>query len=457
MGKHSGEITEMGERILSLMSGIIRALQLYDVKNDTVQRLFADLAEVINEFDDDAGVISILFDGQNYFLNQELLRLDYQAFQRMSRVNAMMKSLGVNEVEFRPGTTPTTLHRFFTLIAKARENPDLIIELESGDDTNASLQWVEGTARSGQSSDDHEGAALRLFLTLELMAGEYIHLAKTTSAPRTVNIRRVLHRMVDLVHRQVDVVLAVGHYGDHRRGLAGHLARASIITAALAHACQVDRMTISRAALLVFTSQAPLSSLEDGWYDASREETHSAFNSSLTRLLESDDVTRLPTWQFIALHEAQMMATSDQPPYPEDLKSTFALRLAGTAMWYDRLRAGMLGEPGEQPLAPPEAVSKMSAIAYDKTAHISQGVDRDLMWALAKVLGRVPPGSMVKLQNGAYGVVRVRPEVIQVTDTFGKYLDEYRPTEATEGVPLDVPGSFDIGPAIGWQPPSTEA
>ena len=104
-----------GEQALTLITGIIRALDLYDPNNDTIVRLLQQLTEVVQGHiaRGNRGLI-VQVDGENCFVNETLLKLDSKSFSRLDRLRQVLERLDINEIELYEGLSPESLTIFFS-------------------------------------------------------------------------------------------------------------------------------------------------------------------------------------------------------------------------------------------------------------------------------------------------------------------------------------------------------
>ena len=75
-----------GEALLAYAAGALRALELYELNNDAVQRLFTSIVEIVaRQAARGRTAVVLQVEGESCFINQTLLRLDIKAFQRIGR------------------------------------------------------------------------------------------------------------------------------------------------------------------------------------------------------------------------------------------------------------------------------------------------------------------------------------------------------------------------------------
>ncbi len=447
------DIQELGERVLNLVTGVLRALELYDLNNDTVQKLIGNLVEEVNTFAGFAGNnVALLTDEENIFLNEEFLRLERRAFEKVGRLRKMFGRLRVNEIAFYPGCTNESLTLFFERVHAGVRSPEDRVRLGLPDDTMATLRFVPGLSKKGKTQEDKEGLAIRLYATLLLLSRELLYQSTRQPFPPTVRLRRVLQRIVDLLDNHGDYVLALAHYGGSKDGLAGHLARSAILSATLARTTGMEKRRIGRAALAVFVGHLPFARLGDSWNVATPERIVAVYDEYMGMVLRIGQFSGVSAWRLAMLHEAQAASTLQSSSYPGDLETSFDGRLLAICTTYDRICHGI---GGGETSSPPASVAALASRAKQLQGKNICLWDWRLIAMFLRLTGPIPPGSLVRLEDGSYGVVRNRPEVVIIGDHMGQPKASFESREVSEATPYGLPPEMDIASALGW--PNDEA
>lgn len=443
---------EAGKSALTLITGVLRALQLYDVGNQIVQRLVGRLCGIATEYQAQMGNTLVLQnDGENFFVNQELLRLDYQEFERLTNLRRTLEQLALNEIEFFGDASVESMSEFFQRMSAAVGDEGLRDELENPVETRVSLRKIEGITKKGRSDESRQTTALRLFNTLHLLSREFVRCGEQGSTPPTVSIRRVVQGLVDLLEGYGDYVLALAHQGGAEQGLAGHLTRSSLFAAALARAAGIPPRLVGRTALVVFMSRLPLTRLGDAWSAAENAEVARVYDEAMQAVTGARRAGAGSAWRLVLLHEAMMDAAGAQDPYGGQLATSFEGRIAAVATHYDRIRAG-IGSRDGRPAVPAIAIRRLAAESQQQNIGGGRApLDGELVRVWVGLLGRVPPGSLVRLKDGGFGVVRDRPTVVKVAKRDGKLRKTPEAIDARQVVPLDAPAGFDPSPALGLE------
>ena len=442
-----------GEQLLAYTTGTIRALELYELNNDAVQRLFVNISEVIErQVARGRSAVVLQVEGENCFINQTLLRLEMKAFQRIARLRDLLQRLDLNELEFRDGVNPERLTVFFQRLLSASGDPEAMEQLADGHDVFVSIRKTQGITRKGRADESWHKRAIRLYHTCQVLANDFVHRGKSGRMPSTVSLRRVVQGLVDVLEHEPDLLLAIAHQGNASQGLAGHMVRSSVIAAAVARAAGLAPRLAGRAALVVFMSRFPLARLGERWHAANSEVLSNTFDVSLKEVMQSAGSGRVSAWRLVLLYEALKASLGDRAPYGEHLLTSFEGRIVEVSTTYDRLRAGLYTSQGSaKPVAPALALRRLAAMAVQQNTSAGATLDPGLVQVLRKLLGDAPPGSLVRTQKGTFGVVRDRPGIVEVASADGHTRGNYRKRDAVRVLPLDAPEEFDLSPALGWR------
>ena len=450
MSQDVSHLQVTGKQLIASISGVLKAFDMYDANNATITKLLSGMIQLVQQHGAESGdSLRLQTDGENFFLNQELLRLDRQTFERASKLNQMLDKLRQNEFEFRQEVELESLREFMVKLAAAVDDPALIEELEDGMSSGATLRYVEGTTRKGRDSVEVRAeASARFYVTLQILAAEYLALRQEGKRPGMMAIRRTLQRLIDQIQSQRDGIIALVHYGRFRHGLEGHVARTSLMAGCIAHTMGLDRRWINSICLYAFPALAPLLALEDYWSSPTRgqlEETYSRAMKTPSRSLSAGaGVVR----DLVAQYEASAVAKGDHELYGKELQMSLAGRIITVAAMYDTMRGNLIEGDRCRPISPKEVIMNFNNMMQGN--RLAPGVDKDIVGVLLHMMGALPPGSVVKMENGSFGILRDRPNVVQLTDTFGRYLERPRVTRAKRATPLSPPLGLDMGPAIAW-------
>jgi hypothetical protein len=441
-----------GEQLLAYTTGAIRSLELYELNNDAVQRLFVNLVDVVGrQVARGRSVVVLQIEGENCFINQSLLRLDIKSFQRIARLRQLLQRLDLNELEFREGVNPESLTVFFQRLMATSGDPDALELLADGHDTYVSVRKTVGITRKGRGNESWSDRAIRLYQTGHVLANDFVHRGKEGRMPSTVSLRRVVQGLVDTLDHEPDLLLALAQQGGGADGLSGHMVRSSVLAAAIARSAGLPQRLAGRAALVVFMSRFPLARLGERWQDAGVDVLSTTFDLSLKEVMASAGTGRVSAWRLVLLYEALQASLGERAPYGDQLVTSFEGRIVEVATTYDRLRAGLAssGNNSKQ-LAPAVALRRLATMAVQQNVGTQSTLDPGLVEVLRKLMGDVPPGSLVRTQRGIFGVVRDRPGIVEVATADGRTGGTFQKKDADRVLPLEIYPDYDLSPALGW-------
>ena len=261
-------------------------------------------------------------------------------------------------------------------------------------------------------------------------------------------IRRTLQRLIDLIQTHRDSVIALLHHGRYKAGLEGHISRTAMLAGCIANAMGLDRRSINTVCLHTFPALAPLAHLEERWSSPSSHQKQEIYKRMMNAPGRSLSAGAGVVRDLVAQYESSGLTHEGDSPYGKDLPCSLAGRIVAVAALYDALRGDL--EEGERcrPVAAKGVL--MSLEEMMRGNRLPPGIDKDVVGVLLHMMGSLPPGSVVRLENGACGIVRQRPYIIQLTDTFGRYLERPRMTHAKRGTPLNPPLGLDMGPPLAY-------
>ena len=231
-----------------------------------------------------------------------------------------------------------------------------------------------------------------------------------------------------------------------------HLARSAVLAAALAQTTGMEKRRIGRAALAVFVGHLPFARLGDSWSVAAPERINDVYEEYMAMVLREGQFSGVSAWRLAMLHEAQAAATQQRASYPGDLKTSFDGRLLAICTAYDRNCHGIGGGKSSSPAA---SVATLAGKAKQLQGQEVCLWDWRLIAMFLRLTGPLPPGSLVRLEDGAYGVVRNRPEVVLIADHMGRAMTAIQSREADTAVPYNLPEKLSIASALGWMKPDS--
>ena len=169
-----------GEEALVSVGGALRAMELFDASNETVRRQIDRLVLLVTQHAERGGPVMVLQNaGDNFFVDHELLRLDFRGLERLTRLRDLLARLDLNEIELQVGVTTEELTGFLTdLLAAGQGDSEAHDRLHQGAHGRVLARRTHGIARKGRSTESRVTNAVRLYVTLELFISQLLHQAR---------------------------------------------------------------------------------------------------------------------------------------------------------------------------------------------------------------------------------------------------------------------------------------
>ena len=121
----SGNLQEIGGRLLTAIYVVLRSMRLYPVENVQVQQAIDDLQTQMGALLDSEGAFDLHISGDFFFLNEVRLRLDLSNFSTFGNLASVLTGHGIGEVGVAPGVKRDEWAQFATLLlASPPDNDD---------------------------------------------------------------------------------------------------------------------------------------------------------------------------------------------------------------------------------------------------------------------------------------------------------------------------------------------
>ena len=112
----SGNIQEMGGKLLTALNVVLRSMRLYPEENEQVQQAIDDLQGQMGTLLASEGSFDLNISGDFFFLNEVRLRLDLSNFSTFGNLASVLASHGIGEVSVGPGVERDEWAPFVTLL-----------------------------------------------------------------------------------------------------------------------------------------------------------------------------------------------------------------------------------------------------------------------------------------------------------------------------------------------------
>ncbi|MGE3273610.1 MAG: HD-GYP domain-containing protein [Vicinamibacterales bacterium] len=448
-----------GEELVRRLAAAIRGAQLYEHGHPLVERAVAALAEAVDTSVADEGAITIGFIGQEIVVGDLPVPRAPDTFGELTR---RLQAVGIERLTLERGVTREALARLTAVVAHPERRPDEAAAGVAPADAQAALADLPHI-RVGRLSTDAPRSAPPDVANARRLYGDAVQTAETLweeaaldRQPDPRQARALVDTLAQAVAQNRSALLALTALRRYDGYTFTHMVNVSILTMAQARSLGVD------GALLREFGVAAL------MHDIGKVRTPA-------EILNKPDALTDREFAIMRRHVVDgaeiLRGTPDMPALAPVVAFEHHLRLDGAGYPHGVSRDGL--NLGTMLCAIADVYDAMrSQRAYQEafpTDRIKAVLERNdgrqfdqhLVRRFCQLLGLYPPGTLVRLDTGAIGVVVAphapdprRPLVRVLRDAAGAPLA--RPTEVAlwapddEGprsvdAPLD-PAAFDIDP-----------
>ena len=367
--------TDLGQRAIDVISGVLRTATTHDTANDAVQRLLGDLRKLVSSRPGKREQpLVLLIEGSEVFVDQELLSLELPAWRRARKLGAALATQGANELCILPSASSDDLAAFFRRFGQAvqRGRPDESLKDLSLNRIAVAHREVE----MGSLQQQEKIEVMKQFGGLLVVCEEYAsRIAHEGTAP-TVAARRALQRTADAMLAAPDIWAGLLLMPQTTTNSGQHAARAAALAAFFGSQLGSTRATTSRAALM-----------------AMRAATHAAVGATRPALAAKSPSNAVLDQEVRA---QALDAALGLRAWPAKTPAPLESVVAALAIETDRAAQGR----GNDDALPPASAF---AAALERVSQ-RVPVPRQLSKRITELLGPTPPGTLVKLPGGDVGV-----------------------------------------------------
>ncbi len=160
----SAWVAESGGKLLLTINGLAQVLKFYEANNQMVKRFFDDIEQQLDVFFDVAKVpLLVQVTPDTFFINQQIVRLDFGDYSKMQQLTSLLLEAGVGQAVFPPETRAENLVRLFVALREAAGNAEasekLVSEGVDGIKLMAAREGAAAVAReqAGSASTGQRG------------------------------------------------------------------------------------------------------------------------------------------------------------------------------------------------------------------------------------------------------------------------------------------------------------
>jgi HD-GYP domain-containing protein (c-di-GMP phosphodiesterase class II) len=427
-----------GRQFISSMYTSLRAIRLYPVENEAVQKSLDDLVSRANEILTIDGELEFRASRELIFINSSRLRLNLDNYASYSAIRSLFQSADIGSLHVSAGAQKRDWMLFLSNLQSLPDDPDpaergavLSTRLvDAGVTVFDFSPEAEAGDEPGESQEKAKEAAKRTYAQSVAVTREVMNSARMGRAPSVRKIKRVVQTIVDQILSEEDTLMGLTTLRDYDEYTFTHSVNVCIFSVALGRRLGLTKLQLydlGMAALLhdIGKSRVPVDvlnkteSLDDGeWRLISAHPW-----LGVLALFQMRGQQDLPYRAMkVAFEHHMKIDLTGYPRAVRDRELSILSKLVAVADGFDAATSRRAYQP--------DAWSP-AAVIQEMRDNPRRGMDPVVVKAFSNLLGLYPLGTLVVLDTLELAVVQSanpdpdmmsRPIVRVVTDFQGNLL-----------------------------------
>ncbi len=448
--------------LIRRLAAALRAAQLYAPSHPLVQRAFDSLDESLTQLLNDQPTIAIGIIGQEIIVGDMPMPKAAESLGEMIR---RLKSLGIERIAFDRGVTPEELQTLAITIAHPERRPDQLAPgVEPSDPIGVLNALTHVRVGRIQTEEKKETSAAdvatirRLYADASNVASAVWETAKTEGIPDPKAARALVDGLAQAVSANRTALIALTALKNYDNYTFTHMVNVSILTMSQARVLGIDGSMLRELGLAALMHDIGKVRTPAEILTKPEKLTEDEFKVMRRHVVDGAEILRrtpeMPAMAPVIAFEHHLRLDGTGYPFGVSRNGlNLGTMLCSIADVYDAMRS----QRAYQQAFPSERILEVMKRSD------GQQFDQHLVRRFTQLLGIFPPGNLVRLDDGAMGVVMAvhapdpfRPRVKIIATPSGEHLAtpyEVNLWEAAEqshgpkGIksPLD-PGVYGIDP-----------
>ena len=410
---------------------LVKACQIHDDSNQTVQQLIPDVVSAVREYCELAAAesVRIMFSTEVVFINRKLMRAPRETYAIALQLGELLAHADANEVAFERSLEPAAALSFARLIVEAQRSPDVARQLTQTEIRGVSVRKVpEADELEMERKSSPTARVVKAYAaSILILQGFYRDLASGSGANPQA-LKRVAQKLVGLAERHPELLMAAAAAPPGDAAPARRAVSSAVLAIAMVRKLSADRAlstSVAQSALLV-----DLGVTLAGDEDNARVRAGVA----LAYLLETGGL-HPPSLRRSALAHQALSGDACDPEHALVLAQI--LRIS--------TRFNELRSPGG-----PASVGSLDG-AIEQLQAECPTMDQPFVRLLVGALGLIPAGTFVELSTGEVAVVTGVPrQALDFARPRVRLLTDPKHTPLTSPVEVDLarPGANEPERAV---------
>ncbi len=419
----------LADDFMRRLGAALRGAQLYAPSHPLVQRAFDGLNESLSQLLTDQPTIAIGIIGNEVIVGDVPLP---RAAESMGEMIRRLKTLGIERIAFDRGVTPDEVQTLALTIAHPERRPGQSAPGAEPADPLAVLNSlphirvgrIQTEEKKEQSAAD-VATIRRLYSDATNLAGSVWETAKNDGTPDPKAARALVDGLAQAVSANRTALIALTALKNYDNYTFTHMVNVSILTMSQARALGIDGAQLRELGLAALM------------HDIGKVRTPTEILNKPEKLTDAE-------FSIMRMHVVDgaeiLRRTPEMPAIAPVIAFEHHLRLDGTGYPFGVSRAGlnigtMLCSIADVYDAMRSQRAYQQAFPSDRILEVmkrndGQQFDQHLVRRFTQLLGIYPPGNLVRLDNGAVGVVMAvhapepfKPRVKVIRTAAGELID----------------------------------
>lgn len=390
LGADEGDAAQRYARgLLSKTAIAIKLCTMHALDNAAMTTPITGLVETVATGVDDAGALVLQVVGDNFYLNGEVIKLDFSSYEAGQTMRQLFGRVGAHELAWLDTPSVVAVREFLGKYQTHARSALPAAMLQEKFDVVRLRAISKAEQEALAPTLDEKRTLLRAYAHLALMIEAQLQLMKQGKHPRMARVRRAIHGLADAAKGQESLLTALTRFDAFAGAVHFHLAATTALTLQLCFKLGLSRATLSEACLAA------------ALHDFALDEVPAPKDEKDTRE-ELEALKRVPLRTLLRLTQAssgsdaleRLAATYEVSSRPVPGATAFGHLIAVPCV-FDRLTRP---RPPRKAMLPDQALR----LLYNQ---VNTRFDERIVRLFAGVMGLYPVGSTVKLNSGELALV----------------------------------------------------
>ena len=407
----SANVRRAGRNFIVAFYAALRAMKLYPLEHNAVQKTLAELCQVSEELRSQEGELEFRISGEFIFINETRLRLDLSNYASFGHLLTLCRAAGIGAMTINGSTAPRDWTVFISrLDVLAKESPEDRFEKIAAGLAEAGITVFEieppvESESDRQFAEQTKAAANRTYSQSVAVTNDVINSIRIGRTPSMRKIKRVVQGIVDQILNEETSLIGLTAIRDYDEYTFTHSVNVCIFAVALGRRVGMTKLQLYElglAALMhdIGKSRVPLDLLQKTG-DLSEAEWRWVASHPWLGVLALFQFSRqqeqLSYRSMTVAYEHHMKL--DKSGYPKPIRSrtlSMTSKIVAVADGYDAATSRRSYQT--VPYPPP-------AVLQEMRDNPKRGMDPVVVKAFINMLGIYPVGTLVVLDTFELAVV----------------------------------------------------